>query len=613
MRCNMNFPRHNKSKSGGALVSALLFAVIAAALAGSYVSYSSQDARATQHMIDYQKSKIAAECGLEYGILALRDIVIANQLALPRADLQVLLDAVNPPSDIGGYRYVAGTGASAFRLDVSSDVNSGVINRGIACIGSVGETEMFTITVGARNPDTGAGSVLEQRVQAVGLFLIRYGVFYERDLEINPGADMFFRGPVHCNGDMYLAPDGATLAFKSRLTSHGELYRHRKDSTANTGTVTVDNKFGTPVTMTMDSTNATWMIQSLLDFDGRVLTKCHGVQHLSPPIATIDTPHDIIERAMSITNPLYHAATEAQKFENKACLRIYVSNKVITAVNYFGSNVTYRFTNAVQLTTTTTARLDMKDANGGYLFRTNGRGAFGVTNTFYDDRENRTMLPIDVYVDQLTNTYPEAVTGSTFTTTTGKGVIYVTRWDPDNTNGILQPCIRVRNAETYPAGGLSIITDLPIYMEGNINTNNVRPALIGGDSVTFLSRNWQDALSSSNLAARQASNTTYNVVVMTGNSETTWGVYNGGLENNLRFLESWTGDTCYYRGSIINLWGAEHSTTNPWSCNVYYDPPTRDWGYDDMYLTNVPPGMTRVFGVEEISWSNSTWQAANFL
>ena len=82
------------------------------------------------------------------------------------------------------------------------------------------------------------------------------------------------------------------------------------------------------------------------------------------------------------------------------------------------------------------------------------------------------------------------------------------------------------------------------------------------------------------------------------------GDYNGGLENVLRFQENWTGTTVTYRGSVIDLWYAE-VVRGAWY-GSYYTAPNRDWGYDAMYRS-VPPGMTRVFGLEEIEWVDSSW------
>lgn len=594
-------------QQGSALIMALLMTAIASILAASYAAYSSQSAAATMRMIDYQKAKIAAEAGLEYGVRQLRNFILSHQFTLPHHQVQGILSQMTPPPPIGGYEFRTPRSTTAFEVTANTLVTSGVITNGAACLGSEGEYQLFTITVGARNPQTGVGAVLQQELQGVGLFLIRYAIFYENDLEINPGPTMTISGPIHCNADIYMAPDTGPLYCYDRITSVGDIYRRRKDSGASTGYVYVNDARGVGIPMTFDSTDPDWMLKAVQTWNGRILTRAHGIQHLSPPIAPIDVPHDIIERPLHPTNSNYQANTEREKFANKAAITIHVrSNGVLTVRDCFGTDLTARFTNAVIRPSGTNygGRAEYsKTADFQYRFLTNG--AYDAKQTFYDAREQKVMAPVDLYISELTNCIPE-LWSTNYTVQNGWGVLYVTRDDPDGVGIGTQPCVRVRNGNRLPFGGLTIASDLPIYLEGNFNTNNPQPALLAGDAVTFLSVNWQDARSWGNLSARCAASTFYCVVVMTGNTETQWGSYNGGIENVLRFLENWTGKTCYYRGSIIDLWYSEIAT-GAWSYGSYYTAPTRNWGYDNMYRSRTPPGMTRVFGLEEITWQESSW------
>lgn len=594
---------HNAKKSGNALITALLFTFVAAAVVSAYVAYSANDARMTQRMIDYQKAKIAAECALEHGVLSVRDVVLRNQLSVTPEALQLLFAGIAPPPDLGSYRYQTPDGNPAFEVNIDTEVQDGEITKGAACLGSSGQYQYYTVKAGAINPQTGVGAVMKQQVQGVGLALIRFGVFYERDLEINPGAEMSFAGPVHANGDLYMSPDGATLRFHDRVTSHGDMYRYRKDKSGNTGVVGIDNENGNQTTMNTDSTDPYWMINSIWLWNGRVQSRSHGVQKLSPPINPVDQPHDLVERPLEIAATNYNAETEGEKFHNKACLRIHVSsNKVFRATDSRGVNVTAYFTNAVLATNGTTC---LKNANGTYKFASTG--VYDVSrNNFYDAREGCYMRPVDIYVDRLLASFPQVkMDNLTYSVSEGRGVVFVTRDDPDAAHAGVQPCLRIRNGLSLPSGGITFASDLPIYIEGDYNTNH-EPSLAVGDAVTVLSRNWQDKNSAACLSDRVASNANVNVVIMTGNSETSWGSYNGGLENVIRFLESWSGKTVNYSGSIIDLWYSE-VVTNRWSYGSYYTAPTRNWSYDEIYRTEVPPGMTRVFGLEEITWTETTW------
>jgi hypothetical protein len=238
------------------------------------------------------------------------------------------------------------------------------------------------------------------------------------------------------------------------------------------------------------------------------------------------------------------------------------------------------------------------------------------------------MAPVDIYVDRLITNFPALYSGSNYPAT-NRGIVYVTRDRPvvgSRTN--CQPCVRIRNGSnlTNSQYGLTFASDLPLYVEGNFNTNkmggstNNLPALVAGDAVTMLSTNWNDAYSTNSQASgkRVAGNTTYNTVIMTGcrNTSAATTNYNGGLENALRFLEDWQpgGKTATYRGSIIDLWFSKIATNN-WYYAIgpdgifRYTAPNRNWGYDNIYRTLTPPGMTRVFGIEELGWQRTTWAA----
>jgi hypothetical protein len=235
-------------------------------------------------------------------------------------------------------------------------------------------------------------------------------------------------------------------------------------------------------------------------------------------------------------------------------------------------------------------------------------GSYDVDARFKDSRENVTVAPVDIYIDQLMDEFPELFSGYTFGVGQGRGVVYITRDTPDGESGVM-PAVRLRNGVEFPENGLTFATDLPMYVEGNFNTegDEREPVLVTADAVTFLSENWQDARSTQSLNHRDAESTEYNMVVMTGNTETVVnGAYNGGLENVLRFMENWSGETVTFRGSIIDLWYSRIADAN-WSYGNYYTAPRRDWEFDPILRTQSPPGVTRVFGVEMLSWRISKW------
>ncbi len=199
----------------------------------------------------------------------------------------------------------------------------------------------------------------------------------------------------------------------------------------------------------------------------------------------------------------------------------------------------------------------------------------------------------------------------------------------------VQPCVRLRNASDLRAGakdengayvGLSIATDLPMYVEGCYNTNGTKgqsgddctdkpPSLVAADAVTMLSSNWQDSWRTpdwdgwngsdatsvrpeDNLNSRVAVETTFNGILMTGIVESNNGTYSGGLQNLFRFHEHWrrNGTLPYnFNGSMICMW-TSNIANQPIESSYTYQPPSRPWGWAQMD----PPGLPNLTYLEEV-------------
>ena len=98
--------RTRKRRDGGAILMIMLTMSMASVVMLSYLAYSQQAMRATRRMIDYQKAQIAAESGLEYGIMKLKEAIINNQLTLTQLQIQNILNQIPPPPSIGDYRFI---------------------------------------------------------------------------------------------------------------------------------------------------------------------------------------------------------------------------------------------------------------------------------------------------------------------------------------------------------------------------------------------------------------------------------------------------------------------------------------------------------------------------
>jgi len=635
------------ARSGSAAITMIILVTAACVMIGSLLFYSSSETRMSRVALDQQKALIAAEAGLDYGVMQLHNILATYKLN-PQVAQSDFISSINllpdPPALPGPYVYSSPTG-STFSISVDTPIVTGVLTQG-NFIGNIGFSQQFTVTCGASNTITHLSVALQKRVQAFGLYVVSFGVFYQGSLEVQPGSTMTFRGPVHCNGSIYL---GGPLAFYDKITSSGDVFVKRLNDYTTLPEPEIQDTHSNLVSMLMsgnntveanymDSANVNWASQALVKWQGQILTRAHGVGPINPPIALASSPHDLIERAIpppgvGQTNPLYNATTEAAKFANTAALRIYVkTNRSIQVTDIFtntivqtklqGSNPPVTFTNKVVLRTNgiykvysymRSTNLFVKDVDGAYSMTQTGMVAVG--QSFYDARQMTNMAPVDIYLDQLMTYYPDFYTPSCYSTTQGQGAIYITSDPPTNSLGKPDgmPCVRLRNG-AHLLTALTISSDLPVYIEGNFNLTNsaglTKTVCVVGDAITMLSSVWQDAKSTGPGNVRIPSNTTYNLSMMTGNLATTPGVsasYNGGLENEIRFLEDWTANTVKFRGAIINLWNSEMAT-GAWGGNnttngfVYGVPQVRDWGYDQIYRVSNPPTIPMVYGMEEIQW-----------
>jgi len=189
-----------------------------------------------------------------------------------------------------------------------------------------------------------------------------------------------------------------------------------------------------------------------------------------------------------------------------------------------------------------------------------------------------------------------------------------------------------------PAGGLTIVSDNGVYVQGDYNTgrkeksdgsieepdsnrnrrvpdaddaltqnsdgsfgNNRyddftttddydrRPAMVAGDALLVLSNAWEDGNSHLGKNSRKSKATTINAAIMAGNVKATdsTNYYDGGMENFPRFLEKWDGwkDKYFtYYGSMLLMFRSKYFNGSWRSAD--YGAPHRRWYYENRFLEN---------------------------
>ena len=173
----------------------------------------------------------------------------------------------------------------------------------------------------------------------------------------------------------------------------------------------------------------------------------------------------------------------------------------------------------------------------------------------------------------------------------------------------------MKNGATLPSSGLTIVSENPVYIQGNYNTGSGtvpsntgtytdpdvtgytrKPAAVYADAINILSNNWNDANSTLPTTSRVATNTTVNTALVTGEVPSGGGNYSGGGENFVRFLEDWTNKDFTYYGSMVELFNSA-TATGPWSgSGNQYKQPNLHWYYDDATFSNTsgPPGNLQI-------------------
>ncbi len=177
--------------------------------------------------------------------------------------------------------------------------------------------------------------------------------------------------------------------------------------------------------------------------------------------------------------------------------------------------------------------------------------------------------------------------------------------------------VRLINGTNLPVSGLTVASPDPVFIYGDYNTTtnnvnfsssanstvNTRPASVLGDAITILSNGWRDS-NGSNLL-QNATATTVNAALVGGIVPTTTNSYSGGVENFLRLLENWSGDTLWYNGSMVVLFNSQIATA-PWvGTGGYYNAPTRKWAFDVNFNdpTKLPPHTPMLWFLTRVHWA----------
>ena len=597
---NLLSPVPRRKRKGYALIVTLAFLSVALIMYASMMNWVSTNAKVTKRNVLFNQSQAAAESTTEIIVgTMMRDFFYQslNPVSAYASSTNLPVQANWPItfqfSDTNGLTNASTVNIGPTNWTTLPSQFSGLQGLGAFC-------DIYSCAT-PLNVGENLSATIHQQIWFGSIPIFQFAIFYNMDLEINPGASMNINGRVHSNNNIYATGSGSgtPLIFSDIVDAAQQFYSTPSpldpQNTARSGNVVFSNTTNNPLS---------------------------NAQALSLPIGTNNNPATVIGilgLPPAGTDP---ASPSGQAYPyNQA--DIIVSNSATGTLSVFYQNLN-------NIPTQIPVPMDVTNINI-VAHTTNTYYSFATNVAFFDYRETNTVKAVQLDVTKfrqwLTNT--TASGGSTYqnlnttgSTSEGHGVngVYVYNSIPHTTSQM--PAVRVVNGAQLPPYGLTVATPFPIYVKGNYNTTqngttfstamgdttNTYPAALMGDSITILSANWSDAnTTNTSISSRNATATTINAACLEGIIPSNGAHYSGGVENFLRLLESWSGVTLTYNGSIVVLFQSQYAVS-PWPGTGYvYNPATRQWAFDTNFKiqSKLPPMTPQLRAFYRNIWSGS--------
>lgn len=601
------------SARGSVLIATLTFIFLGMTLSGLALRLSSNTYRLSMRNQLRAEARAVAESELEYMFFKFRTVVVTGAPGADAPDYMTdICDKGSTPSTVrpaflkkhrdafGGDGWIVRRSFErVFGPELGQIPDSTKIGKYTYLIARV------EVEPPASSPFAG-GTVVRvgRRVMNSSTNVFQYSIFFQGDLELNPGSDVTINGDIVVNGSIYMGPrSGAQLLITDRIRY---LKDHYFNQTAG-GATTYSNPDAPapPVTLvapTFDPTKVEQMEEpeNLLGFIEPAITAKARPDLFGPPGKTdpdewsaseLAEAENNVHRSLIAPPPSdagsaeYGNATGSTADDPAISVRrAYNKAGLIMTVETDGS---ISFTKVVDGTTTTTNVFN--DAIAG-------------TTEVYDYREGKNVKMVDLDVGALKSAL-EGAGAFDF-----NGLLYV---NLKGSSSSTPAAVRLVNATSLPDNhgqGFSVATNGGIYVKGSYNTTPIGsgddarnvPAMLMADAITVLSSNWDDANASATLDQRVASlsdeeiadgNTArLNAGLLTGNRESGSGYSSGGAQNLVRYLEDWTGKSVAVTGSLGRLFQSTHYTAPFGGTGTVYLQPNRVFDFDEDLPEHNPPG-----------------------
>ncbi len=593
---------------------------VVAVFVGLAIKGTSEGARLSTRATNYVNVEKAAEGAIEYGYGVWKARILAKASPLTQSDLDKSpLTGPSFPDML--YASAAENGpltiTATDEYGAPATTPTRVYTNLPSYPGYKGYSYSYVVSAKLRQTSGfGTGSVagVKRQVQYVEVPIFQSMFFFEHDLTIGQPAEMIVGGLIHTNSDLFL--NGSTVGSLtiSGDASYSGSYSETKDAPFISSWAPWTPSAKKPPIY--DGGGKTEQLSQVSRFEpfgakpSSVLDPAPQVDGSGRPIAPVDSdgnPNNDSYR--ELIEPPVLGFVDPPEIAQR---RLY--NKAGIILDIIGSVVTARTANGTTLSAART-----KDLLAVMTGKT----------TIWDQREGKNVTVANIDMSQVTTALNRSGVKNF------NGVLYI----EDLTPGLLDPnpkTVRLQNGGVLPDGGLTIVSQNPVYIQGDYNTGTVadpnvvpanatgnpdntdspvasgyteQPSAVIADAVMLLSNSWKDTNSSLDVGSRLASNTTYNTAIMSGfmpsgfkpATGAQYG-YSGGAINFPRFLERWTGKSCTYYGSMVELFQSK-TFTGEWDTGNIYAPPARRWNYDTLFSSTPPPGAVDAVVIARGSWA----------
>ena len=595
-----------QNQAAHAMLMTLAIVTIISSMVGLAIRRSTNATRLSSRASNFAAAERAADGALEYAYGTWKKAISQKDYPLNKTVDNAVLVPTGP--SIPGFSYTSSITidpVDAYGSPVSVPIPSST--QLITYPGWRGRTHSYIASVRiqstngpASNQPAAAGAKRIFQYIEVPLFQSMY--FYENTLEIYRPAPMIVGGLVHTNSRLLVSGQGDKSGIE--LQFNGNLSYAGGNSTT-LGYSNTEVPVGGAAWAGFSAATAAANMEDPTFAAGGESQQVSKVDRYEPlgksPALVLNTTdtntnNDSMREIIEPPNLSYTDPPEISK------RRAYNKAGIVFEINGTTVNITTK--NGTTLSSTTINNL---------------KTAFTGKVTHYDQREGKNVDVAKINVSKITTELNAVSSGF-------NGLLYIQDITTVNTSDPEPKTIRLENGGVLPNKGLTVASQNPVYIKGDYNTgttttptnvpanstgnpNNTdspvvsgytrKPAAVLADAVMFLSNSWNDAYASSSLSSRPASNTTYNLGIMTGVIPSGWDPdgsgsaaaygYSGGANNFPRFLEAWSGKACTYYGSMVQLFQSK-TFTGKWDTGNIYSAPNRRWNFDTMFSTTPPPG-----------------------